>query len=276
MELLEPVALIVVGLMSLLGGLAISKAQGKSALRQEQERHKFALEQECQRHENTLERDREQHRQRLNENHIMTANELLTRVAGARDEHEIEALLHIVAAGRFVAENHPILGLLNRSRPAPTLRNELERDLLKHPVSRHLPLIRVRIETRGVSFVALSVESLNAKANELYGLPQDSIALKNAADSDLYSRIEPWVNSENYKELMNDQKMVQSHFVLNKFAFARVPVRFNHAHPLPEFRGKEFLPAITEIRREKQEDGLEVHRAMVMYVDVSSLRTNSK
>jgi hypothetical protein len=133
----------------------------------------------------------------------------------------------------------------------PILRNQLQRVLASDykpprllPAREHTksPFTRLHAVICCKEVRARLVEA-NAEALAFYQLE----ALKEFSPAELVDRLSARMTKEDFEALKKDQLRAENEFAQQRYAAARVPIRFNIAHPDPRFRGKVFRPIMRDV-----------------------------
>lgn len=98
------------------------------------------------------------------------------------------------------------------------------------------------------------VVSANATAHRVFGVPPDSEELIGLGGEQLLSRIRAWMDPEDFYFLVEDQHRVYDDLLNSKHCRAKVPIKFNDAHPFAEFRYSMLLPIVVGYGTVERED----------------------
>jgi len=85
----------------------------------------------------------------------------------------------------------------------------------------------------------------------------------------LLNRIKPFSDARDWEKFTNEQTELTERVVIrHEFARAIVPLRINHSHPRPEFRGGVYLPSVVAHVIEGNVDGPHTMHLLVVYIEL--------
>jgi hypothetical protein len=120
------------------------------------------------------------------------------------------------------------------------------------------PFVRIRVEFDGSS-IRDEVVQYNPEAGALYGVQEDEqgrVDTRELLGSEVLvavRRLSAWMDNSDFDAFYKDQMRAAEEFAREKWATARVPIRFNAKHPNPNYRNKAFLPIMKFVKDERQD-----------------------
>jgi hypothetical protein len=111
---------------------------------------------------------------------------------------------------------------------------------------------------RSLDFIAL-----NDRARDLFRFESEEFTI---SPEDLWDHISRWMEPPDLREFISDQEQLFAKLLVGNPVLAKVPLRFNDAHPSANCKNRAFFPVMLERSRESTQKGERILMC-ILYID---------